>query len=239
MNRDSGLWARLLDALFPPRCVFCRRVTVREEPVCPRCRRHLPWLGEERWDGAQDRAFDGFCAPLSYEGLVRRAILYFKETGSDWDADCFAQLMLSALEKQFPGEEFSAVVPVPTTPKKRAERGFNQTELLSGRIAGEKGIPHRPDALQRLEETKVQHRLSARGRYQNASFSYCAGEGELGGTVLLIDDVATTGATLHACALALKGMGARRVIALSAAATLKKTRNPVEKVDKNRYNILL
>ena len=55
----------------------------------------------------------------------------------------------------------------------------------------------------------------------------------------MIDDVATTGATLHACALALKEMGAQRVVALTLAATLKKTGNPVEKLDKNRYNDLL
>ena len=69
--------------------------------------------------------------------------------------------------------------------------------------------------------------------------SYRSGEGKLEGSVLLIDDVATTGATLHACALALKEMGAQRVVALTLAATLKKTGNPVEKLDKNQYNDLL
>ena len=66
MGKDNrrGLWSRFLDALFPPRCVFCGRLTTREEPSCPRCRPYLPWLGEGEWDNARYQAFDGFCAPF-------------------------------------------------------------------------------------------------------------------------------------------------------------------------------
>ena len=241
MGKDNrrGLWSRFLDALFPPRCVFCGRLTTREEPSCPRCRPYLLWLGEGEWDNARYQAFDGFCAPFYYEGRVQRAILGFKDTGRDWEADCFASLMVDALKRAYPEEAFTAAVPVPTTMEKLMKRGFNQTELLSRRVAEALGIPNLPHALLRLEETRTQHHLSALGRRLNAVSSYRSGEGKLEGSVLLIDDVATTGATLHACALALKEMGAQRVVALTLAATLKKTGNPVEKLDKNQYNDLL
>ena len=112
MGKDNrrGLWSRFLDALFPPRCVFCGRLTTREEPSCPRCRPYLPWLGEGEWDNARYQAFDGFCAPFYYEGRVQRAILGFKDTGRDWEADCFASLMVDALKRAYPEEAFTAAV---------------------------------------------------------------------------------------------------------------------------------
>lgn len=227
-DKKTGLWTRILDVLFPPRCVFCHRVTVRERPVCSRCREYLPWLREE-WEGGAYRAFDGFCSPLSYEGLVRRTVLSFKEKGGSWEGDCLADLMTQSVKESFPEEKFSAVVPVPASPARLQKRGFNQAELLSQRIAKNLEIPHKPQALRREDTAQIQHHLSARDRERNALEHYQPGEEILDGTVLLVDDVATTGATLHACAIALKGLGARKVIAVSAAATLRKTGNLVEK----------
>jgi ComF family protein len=114
------------------------------------------------------------------------------------------------------------LVPVPLHPTRRRERGFNQAEDLARHI----GLPVLP-ALRRIRRTPVQAELPAAQRHGNVKDAFAVERREerlSGAIVVLIDDVSTTGATLDACAQALKGGGAREVRALTAARVLTRRR---------------
>jgi ComF family protein len=117
---------------------------------------------------------------------------------------------------------FDAVVPVPLHWRKQWDRGFNQSELLARHIARRRGIPVL-DALRRKRATAVQAELASAGRKRNVAGAFLLRAGAktqaalAGRTLLLIDDVMTTGATASACASVLKRGGAKSVSLLTLA----------------------
>jgi ComF family protein len=110
-----------------------------------------------------------------------------------------------------------AVTPVPLHDERRTERNYNQAELLARAFCEQTGLQLQIDWLERQRFTRSQVGLSAQGRRMNVADAFTAQEHVRGTSILLIDDVYTTGATLHACALALRQRGADRIYALALA----------------------
>ena len=110
------------------------------------------------------------------------------------------------------------IVPVPLHPIKKRMRGFNQTELLADALSRETNLPVRK-LLKKIKHTKEQKSLSKYQRMRNVADAFEVDEEALNGkipeTVLLLDDVNTTGSTLTACAKALRARGVKRVTFLS------------------------
>lgn len=111
------------------------------------------------------------------------------------------------------------VTAVPLHPSKQRARGYNQSELLGQSFARHTGLAWEPALLKRARNTKSQTKLNRAERLANmtGAFSCVAPEQVRGKTILLIDDVATTGSTLEGCAIALKTAGAKRVFAYTYA----------------------
>jgi len=110
-----------------------------------------------------------------------------------------------------------AVVPVPLHPSRQAERGYNQAALLAHAFGESVGLPVVEPWLERIQATRSQVGLSARERHRNVARAFRAASAACGHTVLLVDDVFTTGATLMASARALLAVGARAVYGLALA----------------------
>ena len=172
---------------------------------CPRCRRTLRSVDRARSVGAYDGALRAIVHALKYEGrrtLARPLAALMRNRGSD--------LIIGS----------DAVVPVPLHVSRRRQRGFNQAVDLAAGL----GLPV-AQVLRRVRATAVQTSLPAARRHGNVRGAFVAtrAAGALcGRTVLLVDDVSTTGATLEACARALKEIGVREVRALTAAKTLSR-----------------
>jgi ComF family protein len=113
----------------------------------------------------------------------------------------------------------AVVVPVPLHPRRRRQRGYNQAELLASALARRAGLVVHADALARRKETLPQTGLSAAGRRRNVAGAFWVRRRARihGKTVVLVDDVYTTGATSRACAAALQQAGARAVRLLTVA----------------------
>jgi ComF family protein len=166
------------------------------------------------------RAFELARAPWRYAGSVQTAVRRFKYRRrwrlGHWLADGMAQTAREAL----PLEDVSAVVPVPLHWLKRRLGGCNPAEDLARPLARALGKPCLPRALVRTRWTTTQTRLSWHERTRNVREAFTAFPGDVRSrTVLLVDDVLTSGATANACALALKQAGARAVFVLTAART--------------------
>ena len=199
-------WQSILP-LTPPLCDRCgdplptwRAVSV-PALLCARCRRTPRFVDRARAVGAYDGALRAIVHAFKYDGrrsLARPLAALMRERGASLLADA------------------ACVVPVPLHPSRRRLRGFNQAVDLAGQL----GPPLRP-VLERVRATATQTGLPAAQRHRNVRDAFAVSrrfESMLSGlTVVLVDDVCTTGATLESCARALKGAGVGEVRALTAA----------------------
>lgn len=196
-------------ALYPDcSCWLCRRdALLGEDHLCDACRGQLLACISP----AAPQPLDGLSAGLQYEEPAKGAIHAFKYGKRLYFARFFAHYM------RVPDSwQIDCMVPVPLHPLKLWLRGFNQSEELCRALTGELHIPVRTDLLRRTRFTKTQTRLSSKARERNVKNAFAAAASVQGLSILLVDDVSTTHATLLACARALKKAGARRVYAVCA-----------------------
>ena len=154
---------------------------------------------------------------LGLEAVIRQAIHQFKYRNLRAIAEPLANLLVDYLTtKSMPGE---VLVPVPLHRKRLRERGYNQSELLSRELSKLISLPVVADFLVRERHTPPQTRATSVSERQNNVFNAfnCRDRSLQDKKVLLIDDVATSGATLDACATALKAAGASSVWGLTLA----------------------
>lgn len=148
-----------------------------------------------------------------YAGWLRAAIQAFKFEDESDRAGHLAGLLAAAVADAGP---FDLAVPVPLHPSRLRERGYNQSALLAAGVARAVGADA-ADALVRIRATSQQAKLDAAARRANVAGAFAVAPGLapdalVGRTVLLIDDVATTGSTAGACAAVLVAAGAARVV---------------------------
>lgn len=204
----------LLSVLIPSPCVACGVLLEHPTrgPVCSGCWLSIPPLEAPSCEviGAVDRV----AAAGVYEGALRSIVHALK-----YDRRRSVAASLGAMMRERAGElltDVDAAVPVPLHPLRHLERGFNQAMDLARHLR----CPVVP-ALRRIRRTADQVDLPAAERHANVRGAFqptSAASMLLGKTVLLVDDVRTTGATLDACAGVLKSCGVREIRALTAAA---------------------
>ncbi len=155
-----------------------------------------------------------------YEGKLRDIIILYKYRGYRALAKPLALFALKALEREESlWWDLDALIPVPLHPEKRAQRGFNQAEVLAGELAKLKNVPVNKRSLVKIMNTPPQTVLGVIDRKKNlkGAFRVTRSEEIKGRVLLLVDDVFTTGATLQECSLILKEAGAQEIRALTLA----------------------
>jgi ComF family protein len=221
-----------LDFLFPPWCIGCGR---EGNYICDSCRPRLPAIippvcprcGRPRAQGApcpgcitEDSVIDGIRAPFLFEGVIRRAVHELKYRNLRAVVPLLASFLKDFLqENPLPGD---ILVPVPVHRKRERERGFNQASLLCRELGRLNGMPVTENCLIKNAYTSPQARTSdVASRQANVAGAFtCVDEKLRGRHVILVDDVSTSGATLNACAVALKSAGALEVWGLVLALEL-------------------
>ena len=132
--------------------------------------------------------------------------------------DFFAQEMANTINKRFKNVEFDAVLPVPMHIKKLRKRGFNQSEMLARNVSEKLGVPYENKLLFQGKCTKSQHTLKYKQRLVNVKDAYkVANVPNDYKTVLLVDDVLTSGATINECAKKLRINGVQNVYCITVA----------------------
>lgn len=237
---------RIADLLWPRMCAVtsCGRPSDRpDRHICSNCFATLPILeagGECSLCGmpvpaetpheftcetclAERPAFERARSALRYVGPAIDLVKAFKYGRNLQLVEDFGDLMEATLRAKFESAAVDVLIPVPLHPHRMRERGFNQSELLAETLA--RRINRRLDtrSLVRRRDTEHQARINADERRSNlnAAFAVARPEYVRGRTVLLIDDVMTTGTTLSACAKPLLNAGASRVWCLTLARAVK------------------
>jgi predicted amidophosphoribosyltransferase len=177
------------------------------EPLCAGCRSALRWLGSDpvTVEGVE------VWAPVAYEGPARALVRGLKYRG----AVGLAEPMAAAICAGAPALD-GALVPVALHPRRRRQRGYNQAERLAAAIARRTGLGV-ADCLARRGAAAA--RQVGRGRSERLAGPAIEAPGTVPGRAVLVDDVCTTGATLAACAAALRAAGTRHVTAVAYART--------------------
>ena len=230
-----------LDLLYPPHCASCGirllegghgnssgverlctecLVTILPPPEhrCPVCSHPMEGLlmcsncDGRRWH------LSVIVAACRYEGTVRELIQRFKYGRDQTLALPLGDLLMRALgDPRLQGVSFDAVVPVPLHPRREREREFNQSALLASRIAKRLGIPAR-NLLKRTRATAPQAGFDRAARMKNLEGAFALRmKLPPDASLLLVDDVSTTGSTLDACAALLMEEGASEVCAVTVA----------------------
>jgi ComF family protein len=180
----------------------------------------MPWSGDLRGDrclSCQKRPtrLDWADSWGHYRGSLERVLHAFKFERHDFLNDDLARL-LSDLVYQH-NDSFDAVIPVPMHPSKLHRRGYNQSELLARSLSRRIDVPFRGDLLTRTVDREPQSTLPKSARAGNVRGAFAASRAVAGLSLLVIDDIATTGETLRACAGALRRKRAARICALTIA----------------------
>lgn len=240
-----SIFTRLIDLIYPPRCHACGRFLVRgpaddrqSRYICPSCMADFRTLTPPHCDvcarpfhsrsGGNHRCesclrkrplFHTIGAPYLYEGSLKTVIHLFKYEGRSGLAAFLGPILASFARDWDTGEKVGLVMPVPLHPRRLRERGFNQSKLLAGHVAGELDTPLDVYSLRRIRHTPPQTGLGRAERRKNVRGAFHLRTPEIvrGKAVILVDDVATTGNTLNECTKVLLKSGARQVSCLVLA----------------------
>jgi ComF family protein len=159
---------------------------------------------------------DGCAASGWHQGKLQNAVQALKYENARSLARPFALRLHHCLTEL--SWTFDTIIPVPIGTARLKERGYNQAGLIAAALAQEVGVAYHPHLLWRARETLSQVGLNAAERHKNVEGAFCADPALSERSLLLVDDVYTTGATLAACAEAARGAGALQVYALTVTA---------------------
>lgn len=231
-----------MNLLFPPRCLSCSKMVDSPYQFCPDCFSQLQFIAEPHCDHCGlpfeydlgDDAICGMCmqepplytqahAAFHYNEFSRSMVTRFKYSDHTNRLPGYAQLLARAGTSIIAKSD--AIVPVPLHPKRMLQRKYNQAALLSHGLSDICSLPVWPDALLRIKDTPPQASLSRNERLTNVKGAFRTNHAYAsqlsGASILLVDDVMTTGATLSACTKMLLGASAKAVYVLTLARTVR------------------
>lgn len=229
LRRVGSLSGGVLDCLFPRVCVGCGKIG---DYICARCAAHLPVLdgplcprcGQPQVSGMLCPSCAAKLSPVSsirsvfrFDGAVRNAVHELKYHNLRAIAPTLAAYLTEyARQREVVAD---VIVPVPLHPQRLRRRGYNQSGLLARALAESLATPVFMNSLKRSGVQASQARTSTMTeRLRNVAGAFtCADASFSDKRILLIDDVCTTGATLEACAVALRAAGASDVFGLTVA----------------------
>jgi ComF family protein len=233
----------LFQFFLPPQCPCCEKfleegqqgfcsnclsqIRCIEPPFCSIC--GIPFISREAEThpcGAcvtYRRYFTMARAWGAYEGSLQEAIHRWKYEGKTYLTPFFAEWMAEGLNRYWEPNSLDLLIPVPLHPQRLRERGFNQALLLVKELSRRTGIPYHKTILQKQKPTIPQVNLSnvEREKGVKGTFHVIEKKALRGESVLLVDDVYTTGATVNECSKMLLRGGAERVDVLTLAHAIK------------------
>lgn len=219
MNRQKlhNIYRYCIDWLYPNICPVCEKLIDYNADFCDDCKSRIS-LYSDTYD---IKYTDGFAAYCVYDHNIDNALLKFKKDDCGNSYYAFAVGIAEAIKERGIADKIEMIVPIPITGKKMKERGYNQTELIAKELRFLIDKPYK-NVLCKIKDTKDQKSLVGQERADNVSGVFGIAEKApdiKGMSLLVIDDICTTGSTLSEAAKVLKENGAYAVYAASYAKT--------------------
>ncbi|OQX71001.1 hypothetical protein B6D52_02930 [Candidatus Parcubacteria bacterium 4484_255] len=210
----------LLDAIYPVKCLGCGK---SETLICHQCFKKLMSMANSPIY-RQDMGFEKMIIALNYkEHIVEKIIKTFKYPPYIKSLKKILALALTTAIQNFPNDisylkkNNFVLSPVPLSRLKLAQRGFNQSELLSAELSQKLSLKHRPNLLKKNKNTKSQTNLNFEQRKANVQNVFVVKSDNCPPNIILVDDICTSGATLQAASHALRQAGVKKIWAFVLA----------------------
>ncbi len=240
----TTIFTIIKNILFPPQCVICDKIleinvadcictgckdklrACVSQVCCEKCGKPIVSFGTKqrcyRCLNATSGHFDKIASAYIYDAPVRESIVRYKSKGIQSYAKTYADILNIALGQHCADLTFDVMCAAPSHRKKTVYQGFDNVELICRYLSKMSGVPFEKGALRKIRQTAKQTTLGFAERLENLRNSMIVPRSDsvAGKTVLLIDDVCTTGATIVECSRALKSAGAKRVYALTLATAI-------------------
>ena len=222
MSEIKAAAKRLLKIVYPNRCRICGEVIELDAGICAECSRvdkkALPRCyscGCSKDDCTckkNKNEFKRIVAPYYYDGQIKKGVSNFKRGGMPFLAESMAQDISVCIEKEYDDIELDYITFVPMTRGERTKRGYNQSELIARELSKLIHVECVP-LLIKEEKTRPQKEMSSKERLVNLFGVFEVKNIELiqNSSILLVDDIKTTGSTLSECAKMLNLYGAKEV----------------------------
>lgn len=237
------LSAEIIRTFFPKKCLSCGEITDNEQLFCDICAKEIRYINPKKrcmkcgLEKSQCKCssnvyrFEGIVSVFEHNGAPRRAILNFKALGKIYHGDFFVDKMIEAYENELSHIKFDGVCAVPSPRISRSKRKIDHTDILARRFCKLTSLPYLTGVLGARNLCKSQHKSDFEQRKLNVRDKYYYKRKINASTVLLIDDIKTTGSSLDACARQLLFAGADRVFCLTALAAVRNSdKTTVEKI---------
>jgi competence protein ComFC len=218
----------LLGFVFPPRCIFCNEFL---EPgtksyICSECFIRIPLVTKQNFlymTANRQIYYDDVVCACEYSGIVRQALVKYKFFNKPSFYRAFAKLINDRLKNVTICRKFDIILSIPLHKNRENERGFNQARLISKALSKETGVPDRSWLLSRIRDTGNQSLLGRKQRLVNVRDAFKVNNvGKVKNkSILLIDDILTTGTTVNECSRVLKEAGASNIVVAVVASGRK------------------
>lgn len=225
----------LVELLFPRRCPVCDKpvdkmgnyickkcqehIRYVQSPYCLKCGKELKTSTEEYCEDCKNAAhiFDRGRAVYEYES-IKEAVYRFKYAGRREFAEFFGKQTADILGKEIKGWKPDVIVPVPLHKEREKKRGYNQAALLAKEVSKCLDIPVNDKIIYRSRATVPQKELNGKERQNNLKNAFKIGQNDVKlKTIIVVDDIYTTGATMDEMAQCLKSAGAEKIYCISLA----------------------
>ena len=228
----------LVHIIFPRRCAYCGKVIEYSRMMCRKCESELPRISgvicpkcarekdKCNCKGAENY-FNSIAAPFYFEGCVRHGVHIFKFRNGFRNYEAYSLEMADTVRQRFSDIEFDFITEIPMTRKSIKKRGYNQSSYLAKGISESLGIEYKTDVISKIYETKKQHNIGYILRKGNLTgvFDVKNPSKVKDKTILLCDDISTTGETFNECAKMLWLYGAKEIYCIALAVTKYKKKS--------------
>ena len=222
-----GDFIGLLELIFPTRCIICRQIFHGNAPIhiCSRCIQEIEFYNKDivplSLGGGIKSYCDGVVCVGKYHHSLKRALRDYKFNERPSFYRAFGELIADKINRSLREYPLDVIIPVPMSRKRKVQRGYNQAELIALKASKILSIPIDTRAIVKVKDTHRQSSLNRQERLTNLKDAFevlgsCSYEGK---TILLVDDIITTGSTLNECSKALKQAGAKYVFGAVIATT--------------------
>ncbi len=234
-KESTNLFTQIKDLFYPMHCPVCDTIICRrkglicpecseiprrvKEPRCVCCGKHLADESGVRCRdcSGRTRSFEYGVALYEYSS-VHDSIYAFKNLGRGEYAEYYGREICHQLMPDIQRMNADALIPIPLHSSKLRKRGYNQAALLAKEIAKGCGLPVREDVLKRIQKTSAQKKMNHADRQNNMKKAFHMEQNDVKlDTVILVDDVFTTGSTIEAAAKELKRGGVNKVFYVALA----------------------
>lgn len=200
--------------LYPKVCGFCNKI-LEDGYICEECKQNIKCINSEYIPFVQTSYFDKLYCSYEYVGIVRKKILDYKFNHKKYLCKTFAESMIEKLESD--SLKYDMIIAVPTSIKRKMQRGYNQSELIARLVAKSIKIPYVKNVIIKAKRNATQSKLGRNERIKNVKNAFKITKDVNNKKILLIDDIYTTGATVNECSKLLKKAGAIEITVFTVA----------------------